>query len=183
VAGRPAIVLTISKGPPGRALAEQLAREPPLLTFRMRRRAFDPLAATRQSGRRSTCGETAGVLRFVDLEQRFGRLDICVTNTGGLPSKLFGATLHADGRTWTDQLQVLSQKQQSGRSITIPWYSAKAVGLQFCDSQRAAVAALPPSEHTSNVNGARSTWMAGRRRVIGRLNGFKPQSAFSGMQT
>jgi len=81
--------------------------------------------------------------------------DICVTNTGGPPSKLFGATPHADWRTWTDQLlmstvyfaeQVLPrmQKQHWGRFITITSYSVKqpVEGLLLSNSLRAAVTGL-----------------------------------------
>jgi 3-oxoacyl-[acyl-carrier protein] reductase len=50
-------------------------------------------------------GDGEAVARFVEaVEERFGRVDICVTNTGGPPSKLFAATTSEDWRAWIDQL-------------------------------------------------------------------------------
>src|SRR5258708_16905615 len=75
--------------------------------------------------------------RFVaDVEKRFGRVDICVTNTGGPPSKLFSATTVEDWRLWTDQLLMSTvyfaqetlprmQKNKWGRFLTITSYSVK----------------------------------------------------------
>jgi NAD(P)-dependent dehydrogenase (short-subunit alcohol dehydrogenase family) len=44
------------------------------------------------------CQRPLAVAQFVAaVEQRFGRVDICITNTGGPPSKLFAATTRKTG--------------------------------------------------------------------------------------
>ncbi len=158
--GRVAIVAAASKGL-GRAVAEELAREGADVAICARTSADLEKAAERirSVGGREVfwqavdVGDASQVARFVAaVEQRFGRADICVTNTGGPPSKLFAATTHEDWRTWTDQLlmstvyfaeQVLPRMQtrQWGRFITVTSYSVKqpVEGLLLSNSLRAAV--------------------------------------------
>lgn len=158
--GRVAIVAAASKGL-GRAVAEELAREGAEIAI-CARTASDLEAAAeriRLAGGREAfwraldVSDAAAVAFFVaGVEQRFGRVDICVTNTGGPPSKLFMATTQEDWRTWTDQLlmstvyfakEVLPRmrERQWGRFITITSYSVKqpVEGLLLSNSLRAGV--------------------------------------------
>src|SRR5258708_12185991 len=110
--GRVAIVAAASKGRGG-AGGGELAREGAEIGI-CARTAVDLKAAASgiqaATGREVfwqavDVGNAAEVTRFVaDVEKRFGRVDICVTNTGGPPSKLFSATTVEDWRLWTDQL-------------------------------------------------------------------------------
>src|SRR6202008_1719112 len=109
-------------------------------------------AATRREGlwQAVDVGKAAEASRFVsEVEQRFGRVDICVTNTGGPPSKLFSATTVEDWRVWTDQLLMSTvyfaqetlprmQKNKWGRFLTITSYSVKqpVEGLLLSNSLR-----------------------------------------------
>ena len=142
--GRVAIVAAASKGL-GRAVAEELAREGAEVAICSRTAAELEKAAAgiREAGGREVfwqavnVGDAAAVTKFVDaVEQRFGRVDICVTNTGGPPSKLFAATTHEDWRVWTEQLLMSvvyfaeavlprMQKNKWGRFLTITSYSVK----------------------------------------------------------
>src|SRR5258707_15700744 len=161
--GRVAIVAAASKGL-GRAVAEELAREGAELAICARtevdlRAAASQIQAT--TGRAVfwqavDVGKAAEVSRFVDdVENRFGRVDICVTNTGGPPSKLFSATTVEDWRIWTDQLLMSTvyfaqetlprmQKNKWGRFLTITSYSVKqpVEGLLLSNSLRAGVTGL-----------------------------------------
>jgi 3-oxoacyl-[acyl-carrier protein] reductase len=161
--GRVAIVAAASKGL-GRAVAEELAREGADIAICARTAAdLEKAAAQIQAaGGREVfwkaldVGKFADVSQFVaEVEQRFGRVDICVTNTGGPPSKLFSATTHEDWRTWTDQLLMSTvyfaqetlprmQKNQWGRFLTITSYSVKqpVEGLLLSNSLRAGVTGL-----------------------------------------
>ena len=161
--GRVAIVAAASKGL-GRAVAEELAREGAELAI-CARTAVDLKAAASEiqaaTGREVfwqavDVGNAAEVTRFVaEVEKRFGRVDICVTNTGGPPSKLFSATTVADWRLWTDQLLMSTvyfaqetlprmQKNKWGRFLTITSYSVKqpVEGLLLSNSLRAGVTGL-----------------------------------------
>jgi 3-oxoacyl-[acyl-carrier protein] reductase len=161
--GRVAIVAAASKGL-GRAVAEELSREGADVAICARTAADLEKAAERirsASGRgvfwqALDVSDPAAVSRFVAaVEQRFGRIDICITNTGGPPSKLFMATTQEDWRTWTDQLlmstvyfakEVLPrmQKHQWGRFLTITSYSVKqpVEGLLLSNSLRAGVTGM-----------------------------------------
>ena len=85
--GRVAIVAAVSKGL-GRAAEEELARKGAEIAICAR------TAAGREVFWQAVdVAKAAEVAQFVaDVEKRFGRVDICVTNTGGPPSKLFSAT-------------------------------------------------------------------------------------------
>jgi len=161
--GRVAIVAAASKGL-GRAVAEELAREGAEVAI-CARTASDLEKACRHarevSGRDAywqalDVGDPAAVSDFVrKVDDRFGRVDICVTNTGGPPSKLFAATTEEDWRVWTDQLLMSvvyfakavlprMQKRNWGRFLTITSYSVKqpVEGLLLSNSLRAGVTGI-----------------------------------------
>src|SRR5262252_6292434 len=103
--GRVAIVAAASTGL-GRAVAEELAREGANIAICAR--TPGSLAETSAQIQRSTGCEvfhqaldvtdSAAVASFVAaVEARFGRLDICVTNSGGPPSNSFKNTKPEEG--------------------------------------------------------------------------------------
>lgn len=161
--GRVAIVAAASKGL-GRAVAEELAREGAEIAICARNAADLEKAALRinEIGGRGAywravdVGDAVAVADFVrSVDERFGRIDICVTNTGGPPSKLFSATTEEDWRTWIDQLLMSvvhfaqavlpsMQKRNWGRFITITSYSVKqpVEGLLLSNSLRAGVTGI-----------------------------------------
>jgi len=161
--GRVAIVAAASKGL-GRAAAEELAREGADVAICARTAADLEAASERikSAGGREVywrtvdVGDAAAVADFVaGVEKQLGRVDICVTNTGGPPSKLFAATTHEDWRAWTDQLlmsvvyfaeAVLPRMQKNvwGRFLTITSYSVKqpVEGLLLSNALRAGVTGL-----------------------------------------
>lgn len=161
--GRVAIVAAASKGL-GRAAAEELAREGAAVAICSRTPSELEKAAAgiRKAGgcevfwQAVNVGDAAAVAKFVDaVEQQFGRVDICVTNTGGPPSKLFAATTHEDWRVWMEQLLMSvvyfaevvlprMQKNKWGRFLTITSYSVKqpVEGLLLSNSLRAGVTGL-----------------------------------------
>jgi len=161
--GRVAIVAAASKGL-GRAVAEELAREGAEIAICARTATDLQQAALEIQGvtgrqvfwQALDVSKAAEVSRFVgDVEKRFERVDICVTNTGGPPSKLFSATSNEDWRVWTDQLLMSAvyfaqetlprmQKNHWGRFLTITSYSVKqpVEGLLLSNSLRAGVTGL-----------------------------------------
>jgi 3-oxoacyl-[acyl-carrier protein] reductase len=161
--GRVAIVAAASKGL-GRAAAEELAREGAHLAICARTAAELEKTAARINGisghevfwRAMDVGDSAAVAGFVAAaEEKFGRVDICVTNAGGPPSKLFAATTNEDWRTWTEQLLMSAvyfaqavlprmQKKKWGRFLTITSYSVKqpVEGLLLSNALRAGVTGL-----------------------------------------
>jgi 3-oxoacyl-[acyl-carrier protein] reductase len=158
-----AIVAAASNGL-GRAVAETLSQEGAEVAICSRTAAALEKAASaiRETGGREVfwqavnVGDAAAVADFVAaVEKRFGRVDICVTNTGGPPSKLFAATTHEDWRVWTEQLLMSAvyfaeaalprmQKNKWGRFLTITSYSVKqpVEGLLLSNSLRAGVTGL-----------------------------------------
>lgn len=95
----------------------------------------------------------AAFLRSV--EQAFGRVDICVTNSGGPPSKAFEEMSPADWKSATDQLLMSTvffaretlprmKKNSWGRFLTITSVTVKQPidGLLLSNSLRAAVTGL-----------------------------------------
>ena len=161
--GRVAIVAAASKGL-GRAVAEALAREGASVAICSRTVSELEQAAAyihKSTGREvfhQTVDVTnpAAVSHFVAaVDERFGRLDICVTNSGGPPSKLFVDTNPEDWRSAVDLLLMSTvffaketlprmQKNKWGRFITITSYSVKQPvdGLLLSNSLRAAVTGL-----------------------------------------
>jgi 3-oxoacyl-[acyl-carrier protein] reductase len=161
--GRVAIVAAASKGL-GRAVAEELAREGARVAICARGASEIEQAAThiqKSTGRdvfhRSVdVTNPAAVFQFVGaVAERFGRLDICVTNSGGPPSKVFADTNPEDWRSAVDLLlmstvffakEALPRMQENkwGRFITITSSAVKQPvdGLLLSNSIRAAVTGL-----------------------------------------
>ena len=160
---RVAIVAAASKGL-GRAVATELSREGARVAICARTAA--DLAETAAQITAETGHEVfpqavdvtdgAAVARFVDLvEKHFGRIDICITNSGGPPSKLFKDTEASEWKSAVDQLLMSTvffaketlprmQKNKWGRLITITSYTVKQPvdGLLLSNSVRAAVTGL-----------------------------------------
>jgi 3-oxoacyl-[acyl-carrier protein] reductase len=112
--------------------------------------------------------DAQAVGQFVeDVETRFGRVDICVTNSGGPPSKLFEETRNEEWKAAIDQLLMSTvffaretlprmKKNKWGRLITITSYAVKQPvdGLLLSNSVRAAVTGL--ARTLANEYGAHS---------------------------
>jgi 3-oxoacyl-[acyl-carrier protein] reductase len=161
--GRVAIVAAASKGL-GKAVAIELAKEGTEVAICARgAEELERAAAEIEnvSGRKPLAQvvdvmQTGAISGFVDaVEKRFGRVDICVTNSGGPPSKVFRETTVEDWKSATDQLlmstvafarEVLPrmQKNRWGRLITITSSAVKqpVEGLLLSNSLRAGVAGL-----------------------------------------
>lgn len=160
---RVAIVAAASTGL-GRAVAEELSREGAHVAICAR--TASTLAQTASEITRETGNEVfhqpvnvtdrSAVAAFVAaVEQRFGRVDICVTNSGGPPSKLFKDTNSSDWQSAIDLLLMSAvffaqetlprmQKNNWGRFITITSYAVKTPvdGLLLSNSVRSAVTGL-----------------------------------------
>jgi 3-oxoacyl-[acyl-carrier protein] reductase len=160
---RVAIVAAASTGL-GRAVALELAREGARVAICARTPSV--LAQTAEEIFRETGREVfhqpvdvsngAAVCDFVAaVEHRFGRIDVCVTNSGGPPSKLFKDTNAADWKSAVDLLLMSAvffaretlprmQKNNWGRLITITSYAVKQPvdGLLLSNSVRSAVTGL-----------------------------------------
>lgn len=163
VKGRVAIVAAASKGL-GRAVAEEMAREGAEVAICARTVADLEGAAEkiRKDTGREVFHQAFDVTRqdavrdFVAaVEKRFGRVDICVTNAGGPPSKKFLDISIEEWRTAVD-LTLLSavyfarevlprmQKRRWGRFLAITSVSVKQPidNLLLSNSIRAAVTGL-----------------------------------------
>lgn len=160
---RVAIVAAASKGL-GHAVAEELAREGARVAICSRNAAQLQQAASQiQSTTKRevfsqvvNVSDDSAVASFVAaVEDRFGRIDICVTNSGGPPSKCFADTTLEDWRAAVDLLlmstvsfarEVLPRmkKRNWGRFITITSTAVKQPvdGLLLSNSVRAAVTGL-----------------------------------------
>jgi len=136
--GRVAIVAAASTGL-GRAVARELSKEGAKVAICAR--TAQALAKTAEEIKGETGGEIlhqavdvrneAEVNHFVSaVESRFGKIDICVTNSGGPPSKLFAETRTEEWRDAVDLLLLSTvhfaretlprmQKNGWGRFITI----------------------------------------------------------------
>jgi 3-oxoacyl-[acyl-carrier protein] reductase len=161
--GRVAIVAAASKGL-GRAVAEELAREGASVAICARTPGTLVEAAAhihKSTGsevfhQALDAADSAAVASFVAaVEARFGRLDICVTNSGGPPSNSFKNTRPEDWRSAVEQLLMSTvffaretlprmQKNKWGRLITITSSAVKQPvdGLLLSNSVRAAVTGL-----------------------------------------
>lgn len=161
--GRVAIVAAASKGL-GRAVAEELAREGAHLAICSRdRQNIEQAAAQIQSatGQRVLAQavdvqQAPSISAFVaDVEKEFGRIDICVTNSGGPPSQPFAETTPDQWRAAVDLLLMSTvnfaretlprmKKNNWGRFITITSSAVKQPvdGLLLSNSIRAAVTGL-----------------------------------------
>jgi 3-oxoacyl-[acyl-carrier protein] reductase len=161
--GRVAIVAAASKGL-GRAVAEELAKEGCDVAICARTAGdLERTAADieKASGRKvfwraMDVTKQDAVRAFVaDVESKFGRVDICVTNAGGPPSKRFLDITVEEWRTAVD-LTLMSavyfarealprmQRNHWGRFLTITSVSVKQPidGLLLSNSLRAAVTGL-----------------------------------------
>jgi 3-oxoacyl-[acyl-carrier protein] reductase len=161
--GRVAIVAASSKGL-GKAVAMGLAKEGAKLALCSRNAGSVEQAA-------AEIGSAAGVevlAEAVDVTvesqvagfvkrtvERFGSVDVCVTNAGGPPSKTFAETTVEDWRRGVDlnlmstlyfarEVLPLMQQQRWGRLITITSMTVKQPvdGLILSNSVRAAVSGL-----------------------------------------
>ena len=161
--GRVAIVAAASTGL-GFAVAQELAREGAEVAI-CARTASD-LKAAAESIKNATgrdvfhqpldVTDAQAVARFVaEVEIHFGRIDICITNSGGPPSKLFAETRDEEWRAAIDQLLMSCvafarealprmKKNKWGRFITITSYTVKQPvdGLLLSNSIRSAVTGL-----------------------------------------
>ncbi len=161
--GKAAIVAAASKGL-GKAVARELAQEGARLAICAR--DAQQLERTAAEIRQATGAEVlaqaldvtdyAAVQKFVAAtEARFGRVDICVTNAGGPPSKKFADISIEEWRAAVD-LTLLSavyfakevlprmQKNRWGRFLTITSLSVKQPvdGLLLSNAIRAAVTGM-----------------------------------------
>jgi 3-oxoacyl-[acyl-carrier protein] reductase len=161
--GRSAIVAAASTGL-GYAVAKELAREGARVAICARTAADLEKAADairKETGadvysQTVDVKDAAAVSQFVaEVDKRFGRIDICVTNSGGPPSKLFADTKPEDWRAAVDLLLMSTvffaretlprmQKNKWGRFITITSYAVKQPvdGLLLSNSIRSAVTGL-----------------------------------------
>ena len=160
---RVAIIAASSQGL-GKAVAMGLAKEGAKLAICARAKAT--LSATAREIRRATGVEVlAQPVDVRDCDQvrgfvgktvrRFGRVDICVTNAGGPPAKLFSDTTVEDWRSavnlnlmstlyFAHEVLPLMQKQNWGRFITITSVAVKQPvdGLILSNAVRSAVSGL-----------------------------------------
>jgi 3-oxoacyl-[acyl-carrier protein] reductase len=209
--GRVAIVGAASKGL-GRAVAEELAREGAHVAICARTAgALEETAAQIQKAtgrevlhRALDVTDYKSVSGFVAaVEARFGRIDICVTNSGGPPSNLFKNTPPEAWRSAVDQLlmstiyfakEVLPRMQENkwGRLITITSSAVKqpVEGLLLSNSIRAAVSGLArtlANEYAADgitVNNVcpgytRTARLDGLASSISARTGSKPEDVFA----
>jgi 3-oxoacyl-[acyl-carrier protein] reductase len=163
IRGKVGIVAAASKGL-GFAVASELAREGADVAICARTASDLELAAERirkETGREVfpqavDVTDEEGIRKFVEaVEARFGRVDICVTNTGGPPAKKFAELSVEDWRAAVDQMlmsavyfarEVLPRMRRNrwGRFITITSITVKQPidGLLLSNSVRAAVTGL-----------------------------------------
>ena len=161
--GRIAIVAAASQGL-GRAVAEEFAREGCQVAICARTASELERAAAeigKAHGREVfhqalDVTDAARVSRFVeDVEKKFGRVDICVTNAGGPPAKKFLDITIEEWRTAVELTLMSSvyfarevlprmRRNRWGRLITITSVSVKQPidGLLLSNSIRAGVAGL-----------------------------------------
>jgi 3-oxoacyl-[acyl-carrier protein] reductase len=161
--GRVAIVAAASKGL-GRAAAEEFAKEGCQVAICARtaadlqRTAHEISAASGRDvfWRALDVTHADAVRDFVDaVEQQFGRIDICVTNAGGPPSKKFLDTTLDEWRTaanltlfsavyFAREVLPRMQRRRWGRFITITSISVKQPidGLMLSNSLRAGVTGM-----------------------------------------
>ncbi len=161
--GRVAIVAAASKGL-GRAVADELAREGAEVAL-CARNATDLERAANEIGRATgrpvlwrvlDVTDQLGVKEFVNaVENRWGRVDVCVTNAGGPPAKPFVDITIEEWRAAVD-LTLLSavyfarevlprmRKNRWGRLVTITSVAVKQPiqRLLLSNSIRAAVTGL-----------------------------------------
>jgi 3-oxoacyl-[acyl-carrier protein] reductase len=161
--GRVAIVAAASKGL-GRAIATELAKEGCEVAI-CARTAADVERTAQEIGaiagreifwRSLDVTNADGVSDFVAaVEKKFGHIDICVTNTGGPPSKKFMEITLEEWRTAVNLVLLSSvyfarevlprmQRRRWGRLLTITSISVKQPidGLMLSNSLRAGVTGM-----------------------------------------
>lgn len=208
---RAAIVAAASQGL-GRAVAQELASEGANVAICARNLGeLEKTAAEieKSSGRRLfhqavDVTNPKAVASFVAaVEKEFGRIDICVTNAGGPPSKVFADTNPEDWRAAVDLLLMSTvffaretlprmQKNRWGRFITITSSAVKQPvdGLLLSNSIRAAVAGLARTlaneygAHGITVNNVcpgytRTARLDGLAESISKRTGAAPQAVFA----
>lgn len=206
-----AIVAAASKGL-GRAVAEELAREGALVaicartasTLKESAEQIQKTAGREVFYRALDVTDSRAVTDFVAAaENRFGRIDICVTNSGGPPSNLFKNTPPEAWRAALDQLLMSTiyfaketlprmQKNKWGRLITITSSAVKQPvdGLLLSNSVRAAVTGLArtlANEYAADgitVNNVcpgytRTARLDGLAATISARTGAKPEEVFA----
>lgn len=209
--GRVAIVAAASTGL-GFAVAQELSREGADVAICARTATDLQSAASniqRVSGREVfhravDVTDAKAVAEFVAaVENRFGRVDICITNSGGPPSKLFEETGNDDWNAAIDQLLMSSvflaretlprmKKNKWGRLITITSYAVKQPvdGLLLSNSIRAAVTGLARTlaneyaSHGITVNNVcpgytRTDRLGDLAKAISARTGAKPEEVFA----
>jgi len=163
---RVAVVAASSQGL-GKAVAMALAREGAKLAICAR--TASAISAAADEIRTATGADVLArptdvtdyesVRRLVaETMERFGRIDICVTNAGGPPSKKFAETTVEDWASavnlnlmstvyFAREVLPLMQKQRWGRFLTITSVSVKQPvdGLVLSNSVRSAVSGLVKS--------------------------------------
>ncbi len=209
--GRVAVVAAASKGL-GRAVAEELAREGAHVAICARMAStLEETAAQIQKAtgrevfyRTLDVADSKAVTSFVAaVETSFGRLDICVTNSGGPPSNLFRNTPPEAWRTALDQLLMSTiyfaketlprmQKNKWGRLITITSSAVKQPvdGLLLSNSIRAAVTGLArtlANEYAADgitVNNVCPGYTRTARLdgLASTISGSKPEEVFAGWE-
>lgn len=209
--GRVAIVAAASKGL-GLAVATELAYEGANVAICARNSSTLEQAAAqiqKTAGREVfhqalDVADPNAVAAFVSaVETRFGRIDICVTNSGGPPSKLFRDTNPEDWQSAANQLLMSTvffaketlprmQKNKWGRLITITSSAVKQPvdGLLLSNSIRSAVTGLArtlANEYAADgitVNNVcpgytRTDRLDNLAASISARTGTKPQDAFA----
>jgi 3-oxoacyl-[acyl-carrier protein] reductase len=212
--GRVAIVAAASTGL-GFAVAKELSLEGADVAICARNPGnLQTAAATiqRASGREVfhqalDVTDAKAVAAFVSaVETRFGRIDICVTNSGGPPSKLFEDTRNEEWQAAIEQLLMSCvafaretlprmKKNKWGRLITITSTTVKQPvdGLLLSNSIRAAVTGLARTlaneyaAHGITVNNVcpgytRTDRLSDLAEEISERTGAKPEEIFSGWE-
>jgi len=208
---RVAIVAAASTGL-GRAVAAELAFEGAQVAICAR--GHDDLKRAAEHIRRATGREVffqvlditdpAAVASFVSaVEQRFGKIDICIANSGGPPSKFFRDISAEDWQAAVNQLLMSAvffaretlprmQKNKWGRLITITSYAVKQPvdGLLLSNSIRAAVTGMARTlaneyaSHGITVNNVCPGYTRTERlnelaNAISSRAGIKPEEVFT----
>src|SRR6202051_2231199 len=210
--GRVAIVAAASTGL-GFAVAKELSLEGADVAI-CAVTASDLQAAAANIQRASGCEvfqqavdvtDAKAVAAFVSaVETRFKRIDICVTNSGGPPSKFFEDTRNEEWQAAIDQLLMSCvffaretlpriKKNKWGRLITITSYAVKQPvdGLLLSNSIRSAVTGLARTlaneygAHGITVNNVcpgftRTDRLGALATVLSGRTGANPEEVFSG---
>ncbi|HEY2351854.1 MAG TPA: SDR family oxidoreductase [Candidatus Acidoferrum sp.] len=212
--GRVAIVAAASSGL-GFAAAQELSREGAEVAICARTASDLKTAAAKIQGvtgrevfyQAVDVTDAKAVASFVAaVETRFGRLDICITNSGGPPSKLFEDTGNEDWRAAIDQLLMSCvsfaretlprmKKNKWGRLITITSYAVKQPvdGLLLSNSIRSAVTGLARTlaneygPHGITVNNVcpgytRTERLGDLAKAISARTGAHPAEVFAGWE-